>query len=165
QLSIIIDGAIIMANSIAHRLGSSTMGGKRHTLKTILAAALEVERSICFSVLLIIGTYLPLLTLTSIEGLRGLPGCSSLARLLCERRGVRNHLRLPRLTVEQVVAWAEAHRRRTGRWPTAKAGPVEGARGETWRGVATALEKGLRGLPGGLSLPGLRARGEQPAKT
>jgi hypothetical protein len=100
-----------------------------------------------------------------IEGLRGLPGGSSLAQLLAERRGVRNHRRLPRLSVEQVVAWAEAHRRRTGRWPTAKAGPVEGAKGETWSGVATALEKGLRGLPGGLSLPRLRARIEQPATT
>jgi len=100
-----------------------------------------------------------------IEGLRGLSGGSSLAQLLAERRGVRNHLRLPRRTVEQVVAWAEAHRRRTGRWPTTKAGPVEGAKGETWSGVATALERGLRGLPGGLSLPKLRVRTEQPATT
>ena len=35
----------------------------------MLAAALEVERPVFFSVLMIIGAYLPLLSLTSIEGL------------------------------------------------------------------------------------------------
>ena len=35
----------------------------------VLAAALEVERPVFFSVLMIIGAYLPLLSLTSIEGL------------------------------------------------------------------------------------------------
>src|SRR5262249_6645494 len=41
---------------------------------------------------------------------QGLTGGSSLAQLLAERRGVRNHLRLPRLTVEQIAAWAKAIR-------------------------------------------------------
>ena len=91
-----------------------------------------------------------------IEGLRGLPGASSLPQLLAEHRGVRNHLRLPRLTVEQVAGWAEAHHARSGRWPTATSGPVEGAPGETWKAVATALEQGLRGLPGGSCLARLR---------
>jgi hypothetical protein len=91
------------------------------------------------------------------EGLRGLPGGSSLAQLLAERRGVRNHLGLPRLSVAQVVGWAEAHRRRTGRWPTATSGRVEEAPAETWKAVALALQQGLRGLPRGSSLARLRS--------
>jgi hypothetical protein len=47
-------------------------------------------------------------------GARGLPGGSSLAQLLQEHRGVRNKSRLPGLTVKQVLAWADAHHRRTG---------------------------------------------------
>jgi hypothetical protein len=91
-----------------------------------------------------------------LEGLRGLPGGSSLARLLAERRGARNHLGLPRLTVAQVVAWAEAHQGRTGRWPTAASGRVEETPAETWKAVAEALRLGLRGLTPGSSLARLR---------
>lgn len=96
-----------------------------------------------------------------IEGLRGLPGGSSLARLFAERRGTRNHMALPPLTVGQIVCWAEAHRRRTGRWPTPRSGPVEGVPGLTWSAVGNALYLGLRGLPAGLSLPKLRTRGDE----
>jgi hypothetical protein len=60
--------------------------------------------------------------------------------------------RLPPLTVEQVLAWADAHHAHTGRWPTAKSGPVEGAPGETWLDVNGALIWGRRGLPRGSSL-------------
>src|SRR5262249_5777979 len=67
-------------------------------------------------------------------------------------------LRRPPLTVEQILAWADRHRRRTGRWPRRDSGPVADAPGETWVNVGQALEKGLRGLPRGLSLPRLRAR-------
>jgi hypothetical protein len=56
------------------------------------------------------------------KGNRGLPGGNSLARLLAAERGARNHLALPRLTCEQILAWADAHR--TGRWPVTKSGPV-----------------------------------------
>jgi hypothetical protein len=45
-----------------------------------------------------------------------------------------------------------AHRKRTGRWPTALSGPVVEAPGETWRGVEMALVQGQRGLPKGSSL-------------
>ena len=37
------------------------------------------------------------------RGYRGLPGGSSLARLLAEHRGVRNHRALPLLSLEQVL--------------------------------------------------------------
>ncbi len=75
-------------------------------------------------------------------GLRGLPGGSSLARLLAEHRGVRNLMQLPPLTEEQILAWADAHYQRTGAWPTGKSGPVSEAPGETWRGVQMALHMG-----------------------
>jgi hypothetical protein len=53
-------------------------------------------------------------------GARSLPGGSSLARLLSERRGVRNRKDLPSLTEEQISTWVAAHRQRTGKWPTAR---------------------------------------------
>ena len=92
------------------------------------------------------------------RGLRGLRGGYSLARLLADRRGVRNVTALPPLTEEQVLAWADAHRARTGRWPAIRSGPIPEAPGETWQGVQNALRLGLRGLPGGSSLARLLAR-------
>jgi hypothetical protein len=91
------------------------------------------------------------------EGIRGLPGGSSLARLLARRRGVRNPQALPALRLEQILAWADAHRRRTGHWPTRQTGPIAEAPGETWAAVNGALLQGLRGLPGGSSLARLLA--------
>jgi hypothetical protein len=85
-------------------------------------------------------------------GYRGLPGGDSLAKLLARCRGVRNVQGLPPLTFEQIRAWAEAHRRRTGNWPAVKSGSVEGSRGETWSAIDQALRVGNRGLPGGSSL-------------
>jgi hypothetical protein len=86
-------------------------------------------------------------------GLRGLPGGNSLAQLLNQyRRGERT------LSVEQILAWAEAHRERTGRWPTAGSGPVTEAPGERWRNLESALREGSRGLPGGDSLARLLDR-------
>jgi hypothetical protein len=85
-------------------------------------------------------------------GNRGLPGGSSLAQLLQERRGVRNKARLPRLTAKKILAWADAHYRRTGRWQSCESGPIPEAPGETWLAVQMALVQGLRGLRGGSSL-------------
>src|SRR3989441_5940351 len=73
-------------------------------------------------------------------GNRGLPGGSSLARLLAERRGVRNSRALPRLRVAQILAWADAHHQRTGRWPAQYSGRVPGAPfGLTWLAIDHAL--------------------------
>jgi heavy metal efflux system protein len=70
DFGIIVDGAVIMADNIAGRLAAERQRGQRWNVpRTVLAAALEVERPVFFSVLMIIGAYLPLLTLTSIEGL------------------------------------------------------------------------------------------------
>jgi hypothetical protein len=103
------------------------------------------------------------------EGLRGLAGSSSLAQLLAEKGKKRNKSDLPRFTEQQIFAWAESHRERTGRWPTPKSGPIADAPGETWKAMTMALLQGHRGLPGGDSIPRLIRRqarvrkGQQPA--
>ena len=91
-------------------------------------------------------------------GLRGFPGRWTLAQLLAERRGYRNRKRLPKYTLTKIMEWADAHRRRTGRWPTPMAGPIKEAPGETWAAVAVALDHGQRGLPGGSSVANLLAK-------
>jgi hypothetical protein len=92
------------------------------------------------------------------DGSRGLPGGDSLARLLARHRGHRNLGDLPRLTIQQILGWAKAHHRRTGRWPVAALLEIAEAPGESWAAINTALRDGLRGLPGGDSLAGLLAR-------
>jgi hypothetical protein len=98
------------------------------------------------------------------QGHRGLQGGTSLARLLAEHRGARNRSDLPGLTVEQILAWAEAHHAATGRWPTPLHGAIAAAPGENWRGVQSALYLGYRGLPGGITLPQLLADRKPPPK-
>jgi hypothetical protein len=56
------------------------------------------------------------------------------------------------LKITLILAWADAHHRRTEKWPKAKTGPIPEAPGETWWGIDAALLTGLRGLPGGSSL-------------
>jgi cobalt-zinc-cadmium resistance protein CzcA len=70
DFGIIVDGAVIMAEHIAHRLGEArTKGDSRSVARVVLGAAQEMERPVFFSVLMIVAAYLPLLSLTSIEGL------------------------------------------------------------------------------------------------
>jgi hypothetical protein len=82
------------------------------------------------------------------SGHRGLPGGSSLAQLLEAGRGVRNSRVVPRLTNRQILAWADAHHARTGRWPSVKSGPVHEEPEESWANINHALGRGRRGLPG-----------------
>lgn len=97
------------------------------------------------------------------RGSRGLPGGSSVAKLLARHRGVRNHVGLPPLTEAEVLSWADDHHARTGRWPTQYSGPVLAAPGEVWNGVNIALMRGRRGLPGNDTLSALLARhGRKP---
>jgi pyrroloquinoline quinone (PQQ) biosynthesis protein C len=91
------------------------------------------------------------------RGRRGLNGRSSLAKFLAAHRGYRNPKALPELTEEQILSWADRHRRTTGAWPRVKSGQVAGADGETWNAVDSALTHGSRGLPGGSSLAKLIA--------
>jgi hypothetical protein len=93
-----------------------------------------------------------------LQGLRGLQGGSSIARLLQAWRGVRNIGCLPRLAAKQVVAWARAHHERTGRWPNAHSGRVVGSNGENWGSINNLLRQGGRGFPGGSSLSRFLAR-------
>jgi hypothetical protein len=85
-------------------------------------------------------------------GRRGLQGCSSLAKLLAHHRGVRNLKDLPPLTIEQILTWGDRHHKRTGQWPSQNSGAVHETSGETWSGINTALNRGSRELPGGISL-------------
>ncbi len=83
-------------------------------------------------------------------GSRGLLGGSSLARLLGEA-GLKPY-RLAPLTLEQIVVWLEADYKETGKWPTLESGPVRAAPGKKWSAIHVCLERGHRGLPGGMTL-------------
>jgi hypothetical protein len=80
------------------------------------------------------------------EGGRGLPGGSSLARLLEKGRRIGDRRRRHRLTIKQILAWADLHCQRTGQWPRHDSGPVLDAPGERWTAIQAALEQGKRGL-------------------
>jgi hypothetical protein len=90
-------------------------------------------------------------------GHRGLPGGSSLAKLLAERLGAQNHLPRPPLTIRQVLLWADDFHATTGKWPSVYSGQIPGTQGETWSSVARALETAGRGLPVRCSLPSFLA--------
>jgi hypothetical protein len=92
------------------------------------------------------------------RGGRGLPGGSSIIKLLVECRGVMHPLCPPPLTEAIILTWADDHHVRTGEWPATESGPVAYSPGETWCGIDNALEKGRRGLPGGDSVAALLAR-------
>jgi hypothetical protein len=91
-------------------------------------------------------------------GRRGLRGGSSLARLLARRRGARNRRVPPTLPAARVLAWADAHHRRTGRWPTPRSGRVAAAPAESWAGLNGSFQAGTRGLAGYGSLVKFLAR-------
>lgn len=91
------------------------------------------------------------------RGNRGLPGGSSLAQLLADKRGVRNQADLPALTEEQILFWADSYQQDTANWPNQDSGRIPDAPGETWAAVNNSLKMGLRGLSGGSSLAKLLA--------
>ena len=87
-----------------------------------------------------------------INGTRGLAGGSSLAKLREDVLGVRNIMDLPVFTEDQILEWADSHRRCKGEWPNKRSGQIAEAPTETWSTVDTALRKGGRGLLGNKSL-------------
>jgi hypothetical protein len=95
------------------------------------------------------------------KGNRGLPRGSSLAQALAEHRGVRNRMRLSRLTEQQILTWMDAHFTRFGVWPHGRSGAIPESPGDTWKVVDMALSRGHRGLPGGMSLVRFEARYRQ----
>jgi hypothetical protein len=61
------------------------------------------------------------------------------------------------LTIEQILVWADAFHQRSGHWPQASSGTIPEAPEESWAAVNHALQRGSRGLPGGLSLAAVLA--------
>ena len=101
------------------------------------------------------------------QGIHALHGNDTLARFLVRHRGITLNTERPRLTVGQILRWADEHFRDTGRWPNMNSGPVAGQGTLTWRAVNKDLSRGLRGLPGASPWPGCwrsgAGRGTSPA--
>ena len=64
----------------------------------------------------------------------------------------------PPLTIKQILAWADAHHARTGKWPHMDSGHVRDNLNKKWQNIGQALRRGLRGLEGGSSLAKLLAK-------
>jgi hypothetical protein len=92
------------------------------------------------------------------DGCRGVQGGSSLALFLAGRRPTRSRVALPRLSYKKILAWADAHKERTGRWPNVNSGEVQEAPGERWRTIDNALRQGDRRLRGNTTLLQLLVR-------
>jgi len=91
------------------------------------------------------------------HGKRGLPGGTSLARLLIAQRDKTDRLNASSYSIETITDWLLAHGKRHGKYPSIHTGPIEDARQETtWGAVHMALLQGYRGLPGGSSLAKLK---------
>src|SRR4051794_22126289 len=78
------------------------------------------------------------------------------------RKGKRKRtpvLRKQPLTAARMLDWADAHHARAGRWPMRTSGRVRDDLHESWAAVDAALDKGVRGLPGGDSPARLLDRG------
>ncbi|MFQ5414264.1 MAG: hypothetical protein ACE5E6_07370 [Phycisphaerae bacterium] len=93
-----------------------------------------------------------------LHGRRGLPPGGSLVKLLADRRDRRNRLGMPKLTIAQILAWADQHHERTGVWPTKTSGPIHGQKHETWNAVDSVLTVAGRGLRSRTSLARLLAQ-------
>ena len=65
---------------------------------------------------------------------------------------------MPRLSVEQVLAWADAYKSRTGQWPIVSSGLIDESPNDTWAAVNSALTSGRRGFHGGASLAKILSR-------
>jgi hypothetical protein len=62
-----------------------------------------------------------------------------------------------KVTISQILKWADDHHRRTGSWPKLASGPVVGAPEENWGSLNRALKDGRRGLAGNTTLAQLLA--------
>ena len=100
------------------------------------------------------------------QGLRGLPGKSSLYKLLNESRGMGRKGRTnPPLTADLVLSWADTHLAIHGSWPNGDSGPVDGQPGESWNNIQAALVTGQRRfLPGSSVLKVLVRHSRVPPK-
>jgi hypothetical protein len=97
------------------------------------------------------------------NGLRDRPERSSLTQFLKEKYDYDNVMRRKGFDIDEILAWADAWRERTGEFPNAQSGPIPEAPGETWAKVDGALRRSGRGLPGGSTLAQLlRERRDKP---
>jgi cobalt-zinc-cadmium resistance protein CzcA len=67
DFGIIVDGTLVMVEHVVHALSHRSPDSDDSTLDTIRDAALEVERPIFFSLLIIVAAYIPLFTLERVE--------------------------------------------------------------------------------------------------
>lgn len=104
-----------------------------------------------------------------INGNRGLPGGSSLSRLMKRSNtGYSSRLEKPTLTTEAILERCVEYFVNCKKYPTRKSGAVQGGyKGDTWMAYDQALTKGARGLPGGSSLAKLldTIRKPKPSQT
>jgi len=69
DFGLIVDGAVVMVeNSVRRRAEAQHAGSHEHPERTILEASTEVGRPVVFAVAIIMIVYLPILSLTGIEG-------------------------------------------------------------------------------------------------
>ncbi|MBI3654301.1 MAG: efflux RND transporter permease subunit [Acidobacteria bacterium] len=69
DFGLIVDGAVVMVENVVRQRAEAQHQGKEESpQKTILAACLEVGRPVVFAVAIIMIVYLPILSLTGIEG-------------------------------------------------------------------------------------------------
>ncbi|MFI5179085.1 MAG: efflux RND transporter permease subunit [Vicinamibacterales bacterium] len=67
DFGIIVDGTLVMVEHIVHALSHRAPDSRDSALDTIRDAALEVERPIFYSLLIIVSAYIPLFTLERVE--------------------------------------------------------------------------------------------------
>ena len=100
------------------------------------------------------------------KGSRGLPRMGSLQKYISEQYNVRHPKHLPPLPEESILALAVSHFDSFGQWPTARSKTQVPGQMDTWQAIASALNVGARGLPGGDSLGALlRRNGCQGVRT
>ena len=58
-------------------------------------------------------------------GFRGLPGGTTIGKLMAEYRDYRGPL-----TIERILGWADDHHAKTGRWPVRASGACSGRKGK-----------------------------------
>ena len=97
------------------------------------------------------------------EGYRGLPGGQALGRLIREHGGPDVYRTRPKLTVEQILAWADDHREATGDWPVEDSGPVRSAPGRTGVRSAAPSPRGVEACPGDRRWPACWPSSTAPA--
>jgi cobalt-zinc-cadmium resistance protein CzcA len=67
DFGIIVDGTLVMVEHLVRRLDEDAAVNRRTVFETVREAALEVERPIFYSIVIIVAAYIPLFTLERVE--------------------------------------------------------------------------------------------------